>query len=97
MIPLSTCKPSPGPIRILLPEGASAHLTATGEACFSVVGRQSHPDDPTRWILHLIPCDIATADSAVAVAMRKKRAIEISKAKKLSQDLIEVVALRHRG
>jgi hypothetical protein len=68
MIPLSTCKPSPGPIRILLPEGASSHLTAAGESCFAVVGRQSHPDDPTRWILHLIPCDIGTANDAVAVA-----------------------------
>jgi hypothetical protein len=79
MIHLSTCKPSPGPIRILLPEGASAHLTATGEACFSVVGRQSHPQDPTRWILHLIPCDISTADNAVAVAQGRATARRIKR------------------
>jgi hypothetical protein len=73
------------PIRILLSEAASAHLTAAGESCFAVIGRQSHPGDVSRWILHLIPCDIATADSAVAVAKGTKRSIEISKAKKLSQ------------
>jgi hypothetical protein len=56
------------PIRILLSKAASDHLTKAGEACFAVVGRQSHPDDPTRWILHVVPCDIATADSAVKVA-----------------------------
>jgi len=79
MIHLSTCKPSPGPIRILLPEGASAHLTASGEACFIVAGKQSHPEDPNRWILHLIPCDIATADAAVAVAQGRATARKIKR------------------
>ncbi len=65
---------SPETLRILLGPSASAHLNATGEGCFIVAGKQSHPDDPARWILHLIPCDIATADSAVKVAKGEAKA-----------------------
>ena len=70
---------TPEPIRILLSPSASAHLNATGEACFIVAGKQSHPDDPARWILHLIPCDIATADSAVKVAKGEAKARQFKK------------------
>jgi hypothetical protein len=56
------------PIRILLSEAASRHLTETGEKCFAVIGKASHPDNPARWILYLMPCDIPTADAACRVA-----------------------------
>jgi hypothetical protein len=79
MIPLSTSKPSPKPIRILLGPTASAHLTAAGESCFAVVGRASYPNDPSRWVLHLQPCDIATADNAVAVAQGRATARKIKR------------------
>jgi hypothetical protein len=62
------------PIRILLSKAASDHLTASGESCFAVIGRASYPDDPSRWVLHLQPCDIATADNAVAVAQGRATA-----------------------
>ncbi len=67
------------PIRILLGQAASDYLTAAGDACFSVVGRQSHPQDSNRWILHLIPCDIATANDAVAVAQGRAAARKIKR------------------
>lgn len=54
--------------RILLSEAASRHLSATGENCFAVVGKASWPDNPARWVLYLLPCSIAQADSAVRVA-----------------------------
>jgi hypothetical protein len=62
------------PIRILLSKAASDHLTKAGAACFIVAGRQSHPDDPSRWILHLVPTSIKAADDAVKVAKGERKA-----------------------
>jgi hypothetical protein len=56
-------------IRILLGQRASDHLTATGESAFLVIGKASHPDDPSRWILHLVPVPMATASAACEIAM----------------------------
>ena len=33
-----------------------------------------HPDDPSRWILHLVPTSIKAADDAVAVAQGRAKA-----------------------
>lgn len=57
-----------GHLRILLSQAASDHLTATGESAFLIAGRASHPDDPTRWALHLASCPMATASAACEVA-----------------------------
>jgi hypothetical protein len=65
------------PIRILLSEAASAHLTATGEACFIVIGKASHPDDSSRWVIHLQPCDIGTANDANRIINRTHKAVAI--------------------
>ena len=59
---------SAGVVRILLGRTASDHLSAVGEQCFVVVGRASYPDDPTRWVIHLVPSTIKDADNAVRVA-----------------------------
>lgn len=60
------------PIRILLSEAASRHLTATGEHAFIVASRAmrgvEEPDTAGRWALWLVPCSITTADAAVRVA-----------------------------
>jgi hypothetical protein len=61
-------------LRILLGPSASAHLTATGEGCFIVAGKQSHPEDPARWVLHLVPTSIKAADDAVKVAKGEAKA-----------------------
>ena len=52
----------------MLSEMESAALTATGEIAFLIVGKASLPDDPTRWILHLVPVPMATAAAACEVA-----------------------------
>jgi hypothetical protein len=62
------------PIRILLSKAASAHLTAAGESCFIVIGKASHPDDPARWALHIIPASTSTANDAVVVAQGRATA-----------------------
>lgn len=54
--------------RILLSEAASRHLSQNGQSCFAVTAKASWPDDPTRWVLYLVPCSIAQADAAVRVA-----------------------------
>jgi hypothetical protein len=33
-----------------------------------VIGRASHPDDPARWILHLVPVDMQLSCQACEVA-----------------------------
>jgi len=45
-------KPS---MRIQLGPSASAALSASGETNFAVVSRQTHPDNPARWAIHLYP------------------------------------------
>lgn len=54
--------------RILLSEAASKALTETGESAFVVIGKASHPSDPSRWVIHLLPVTMATATDAIAVA-----------------------------
>jgi hypothetical protein len=56
------------PIRILLSEATSRHLTETEESVFVVAAKAPHPDDPKRWILYLVPTSIPLADAAARVA-----------------------------
>lgn len=57
------------PQRILLGPSASQALTDAGPSVFLVIGRASWPEDPSRWVLHLVPVDsIKTANDAVSVA-----------------------------
>ena len=53
--------------RILLGPTASALLSETGEKCFAILTRATHPQDPTRWVIHLVPIDWPTAQDADAV------------------------------
>jgi hypothetical protein len=55
-------------LRILLDPATSDTLSATGEAAFFVIGKASHPDDPSRWVLHLVPVDMQLACQACEVA-----------------------------
>lgn len=59
--------------RILLGQRASAHLTAAGGDAFLVVGKSSYPGDPSRWILHLVPCPMDRASAACEVATGKRK------------------------
>lgn len=73
--PVSRPVPSTGePIRLLLGERASDALTAAGESAFVVIGKASLPDDPTRWVIHLLPLTMKTACDAIAVATGEARA-----------------------
>lgn len=63
-----------GALRILLGPSASKALTDTCNGAFIVIGKASHPDDPTRWALHLIPCPISAANDACDVAQGKAKA-----------------------
>ncbi len=67
----------PDHLKILLSQAASDHLTATGEAAFMVIGRASHPDDPARWVIHLVPVDMKAATAACNVALGTHRAVKI--------------------
>lgn len=60
--------------RILLSEAASAALTAAGESAFVVIGKASLPSDPSRWVIHLVPLDMATAAAACEVALGVRKA-----------------------
>lgn len=62
------------PQRILLGQHASDALTATGEKVFVLIGKASHPDDPSRWAIHLVPCDMKQATDAIEVATGKATA-----------------------
>jgi hypothetical protein len=64
--PLAT--PAPAPVRILLSEAASRHLSDTGHPCFAVVSFDRSDEHSGRWVIHLLPCSIAEANSAVRVA-----------------------------
>ncbi len=66
----------PGHVRILLSQAASEALTATGESAFLVIGKASHPDDPSRWVIHLVPVPMATASAACSVALGTHRAVK---------------------
>lgn len=54
--------------RILLSEAASRHLDAIGEDCFVVTSFDRSDERSGRWVLHLIPCTLGQANSAVRVA-----------------------------
>jgi hypothetical protein len=62
--PLAT----PAPVRILLSEAASRHLSDTGHPCFAVVSFDRSDQHSGRWVIHLLPCSIAQANDAVHVA-----------------------------
>ena len=64
---------SDSPTRILLSEHASQALLDVG-TCFIVAGRATHPDDGSRIALHFIPCDLALANMAAAVARGEMKA-----------------------
>jgi hypothetical protein len=66
--------------RIPLGPRASEALTATGESAFMVIGRASHPDDPARWVIHLLPLDMKAATAACNVALGTHRAVKIKDA-----------------
>jgi hypothetical protein len=72
---------NPPLVRILLSKAASDALTASGEQAFSVIGRASHPDDPTRWVIYIAPVSFTTASDACAVLLGTKRAAPLRKAK----------------
>ena len=65
------------PIRILLSEAASAALTASGERAFTILCRASHPDHPSRWVIHLAPVEWETAVAASNVLLGTHRATRI--------------------
>lgn len=65
---------APGHLRLLLGERASAALTATGESAFVVIGKASHPDDPSRWVIHLLPVPMKAACEASEVAQGVRKA-----------------------
>ena len=67
----------PGQTRILLSESASRHLTATGEECFRIVTKATHPEQPGRWVIHLAPCQLATAKQAEGVLLGTHRTVRI--------------------
>ncbi len=73
---------TPGAVRILLGRTASEHLTTMGAACFAVIGKASYPDDPARWVIHLVPSTIKDADAACKVATGKARAVKLKPASK---------------
>jgi hypothetical protein len=54
--------------RIILDQQSSEALTAIGESAFIVIGKASHPSDPGRWVIHLVPVPMATAAAACEVA-----------------------------
>lgn len=60
-------------LRILLDPATSDTLSATGEAVFLVVGKASHPADPTRWVVHIVPCPMATASAACEIALGQRK------------------------
>jgi hypothetical protein len=67
------------PVRILLSEAASRHLSTTGENAFVLVGHATYPDDPKRWILYLLPTTVEAANAGTAVARGTHRAAKIRK------------------
>ena len=60
-------------LRILLSESESAALTAAGESAFLVIGKASHPQDPSRWVLHLLPLPMKAACEASEVALGTRK------------------------
>ena len=57
----------PGVIRILLSERSSLALTESGETVFALIGRQSWPGDPKRWVIYLKPSTLQPANAATRV------------------------------
>ena len=69
-------------IRIQLDAEQSAQLTQAGGRAFSIVGRASHPSEPSLWILSLAPLDWAKAIAATSVLVGTHRAVKITKKEK---------------
>ena len=63
-------------IKVLLDPEQSEILSDLGEACFAVIGRASHPGNPKRWVLHVLPTSIETANQAVKVAKGELRTVK---------------------
>ena len=55
------------PQRIVLPKEVSKQLP-NAEALV-VVGKASHPDDPNRYVLHVVPCTVENANKAARIAL----------------------------
>lgn len=62
------------PVRLLLGRAASEALTSTGEKAFVLIGKASYPDEPGRWAIHIVPCEIETANAASRVALGTHKA-----------------------
>jgi hypothetical protein len=76
------------PIQIILGQAASEALTAAGVDCFMVIGKASHPEDPARWVIHLAPVTMRTAQDACEVLLGTKVAKKLPKPK--APDLIPI-------
>ena len=67
---------TPQSVRILLSETASKTLLEAGE-CFMIAGKTSHPEQPGRIVIHLVPVPKDLADKACGVVMGTHRAAKI--------------------
>lgn len=70
------------PVRIILSQAASAALTATGGKVLVMVCKATWPDDPSRWAIHLVPCEMQAATDAIDVATGKARVTKPKPTKK---------------
>lgn len=61
-------------MRIILDHQTSEVLSSAGEPAFMIIGRASYPDDPTRWVIHVVACPMATAAAACEVATGQRKA-----------------------
>jgi hypothetical protein len=65
------------PQKIILGKTASEALTRSGENAFLVIGRASHPDEPGRWVLHIVPATVDQLNNAHRVIVGTHRATKI--------------------
>lgn len=59
----------PGVVRILPGPTASATLTEAGAECFALVGRDTYPGEPSRWVILLCPVPLTVANAASRVLL----------------------------
>jgi len=62
-------------MKILLGPTALKHPRASGAECLALVGKDTSPGDPARWVILLQPVPLAVAYAASAVLPGKARAI----------------------
>ena len=60
---------TPTALKILLDPEQSEILSDTGHSAFLVLARASYPQDPKRWILHIVPTSMSQASAACRVAL----------------------------